>query len=444
MADLNEYSRPNMKHSEIWRRFYIGSSTPDLPAFGKTPDPNHNPFIFDQQDLEQADTENSLGRISTCNSSLRNQVNISASCQSERSNNKKNLAAILYGPRDLRLEYRQMPTIKGHQVLLNVEVCGICGTDVRIYEDGRLGPFTLKDPMVIGHEASGTVMEVGKCVTNLKPGDKVAIEPQVPCRMCRMCKTGNYHMCPNLYFCAAPPNDGNLCQYFTHDADFCHKVPCHLDQEVATLMEPLAVAVHACKKGRITSGDDVLILGSGAIGLATMLAAKAYGASSVFVLDIDDYKLRKAIDLGADCVINTKNLDEEETVRKICQLVGHAPNKTIECCGLEAAIRIGILATKPCGTVVMVGLGADNQCLPVMNSVYKEINIIGSMRYANDYETAIDMVSRGKVDIKPIITHRFKLEDACDAFEFASKKEEQIKVLIHVNPDWIPDESAKC
>lgn len=247
-------------------------------------------------------------------------------------------------------------------------------------------------------------------------------------------------MCPKLYFCAAPPNDGNLCRYFAHDADFCHKVPCHLDHEIATLLEPLAVGVHACKKGRITSGDSVLILGCGPVGIASMLACRAYGASSIVVLDINSYKLRKALEMGADCAINTKSVPEDEVVKKVHEIFGHPPNKTLDCCGFQSAIRIGMLATGTCGTMVILGLGENNQCLPIMDAVYKEIDLVGAIRYANDYSTAIDMVESGKVDIRPMITHHFKLEDARKAFELAAKREEDyIKIVIHADPKWTPN-----
>ncbi|KAF7265768.1 sorbitol dehydrogenase-like isoform X1 [Rhynchophorus ferrugineus] len=358
-------------------------------------------------------------------------------CKSNTGHLGENLAAILYGKNDLRMEQRPIPTILPNQVLLQMEVCGICGTDVHFLEDGKLGSWSIDKPIVIGHEASGTILECGSSVKHLKIGDKVAVEPQSSCRMCIYCKTGNYHMCPNLYFCAAPPNDGNLCRYYAHDADFCHKLPCNLDLEHGCLMEPLAVGVHGCKKGHITSGDFVLIIGAGPVGLASLLASRAYGASTIIVVDIDDFKLEKSIEMGADCAINVNGLNEHDAVQKIHDIFGEAPNKTLECCGFKEALRIGLLATRSCGKMVLLGLGETDVQLPIMESVYKEIDVIGAIRYANDYQNAIDMVAKGKVDPKPLITHHFKLEDAVKAYETAAKREEKyIKIVIHANPNW--------
>lgn len=206
-------------------------------------------------------------------------------------------------------------------------------------------------------------------------------------------------------------------------------------------MEPLSVAVHACKKGHITGGDSVLILGAGSIGLASLLACKAFGASSVVLLDIDSYKLKQGMKMGADCGINSKDVPEEEIVKHIHEIIGHRPNKTLDCCGCEAAIKVGIMATDTCGTLVLLGMGKEDQCLPITQSVYKEIDIVGSIGYASDFGTAIDMVATGKVDPKPMITHHFKLEDVSKAFDLASKKEENyIKIMVHANPKWTPSD----
>ncbi|CAG9772151.1 unnamed protein product [Ceutorhynchus assimilis] len=353
---------------------------------------------------------------------------------------EENLAAVLHGEGDLRLENRPIPKYNANQVLVEVEVCGICDSDVSLFGEGRLGTDFLKKPTIIGHEASGTVWKCGECVKNLKPGDKVAIEPLVPCRMCLLCKLGKYNVCPNLCRRFAPYSDGNLSRYYVHESDFCYKVPKNMDLELAALMEPLSRGVHACKKAKITSGDSVLVLGSGPFGLLTMQAARAYGASSVVVLDIDPFKLSKAMEMGADCTIDCKKLPEQEVVRQIHDLLGNLPNKTFACSCYEKAIRVGILATATCGKIVIAAFGANDQCLPIMDSFHKEMEIICSIGYANDYQTAIDMVTRGKVDPRPVVTHHFKMCDAIKAYELAANENQrQLKIFIHPNPKWQPE-----
>ncbi|CAG9766178.1 unnamed protein product [Ceutorhynchus assimilis] len=366
------------------------------------------------------------------------------SCNDSAEQNK-NLSAVLHGKTDLRMENRPIPKHGANQVLLQMEVVGICGSDVHFYLDGKLGPFVVKSPMVIGHEGSGTVLECGEDVVNLKPGDKVAIEPQMSCKKCNFCKSGNYHLCPDIYFCATPPDDGNLSRYYVHDADFCHKLPCSLDFEHGTLMEPLAVGVHACKRAEVSCGDSVLIIGSGPIGLVSLLAARAYGASRTLVLDIDDFKIQKALQLGADCAINVKGCEDKAIVKSIHDIFGHHPHKTIECCGFEKTFRIGMEATRSGGKMALVGMATDKAHLPIGECIFREVDLLGVFRYANDYPTAIKMVESGIFDPKPLITHHFKLEDAKKAFETASgKKESFIKIMIHANPKWQPLNKEKC
>lgn len=186
---------------------------------------------------------------------------------------------------------------------------GICGSDVHYWVNGRIGDFVVKAPMVLGHEAAGIVHQVGEGVTHLKPGNgfkhhshflfillylilslklgnRVAIEPGVPCRSCEPCKIGRYNLCPDIIFCATPPYDGNLARYYTHAADFCYKLPDHVSTEEGALLEPLSVGVHACRRAGVTIGQKVLICGAGPIGLVCLLTAKAMGASSVIITGI--------------------------------------------------------------------------------------------------------------------------------------------------------------
>ncbi|KAJ3664462.1 hypothetical protein Zmor_000025 [Zophobas morio] len=290
---------------------------------------------------------------------------------------------------------------------------------------------------LLGHEASGTVLEVGKNVKTLKPGDRVAIEPGVGCRTCSFCKKGKYHLCSDMIFCASPPYDGNLCRYYVHDADFCFKLPDNVSLEEGTLIEPLAVGVHACKRAKVRFGDVVLILGAGPIGLVTLLAAKAMGATKTIITDLVGGRLDKAKELGVDYTLKIeKNMTEVETVSKIGELLQEAPDVSLECTGVEQCVRVALEATKTGGVVALVGLGKFELTLPLENAILREVDIRGVFRYNNDYPAAIEMVKTGKVDLKPLITHHFRIQDSGKAFHMAKTGEgNPIKILIHPNPD---------
>ncbi|XP_044735411.1 sorbitol dehydrogenase-like [Chrysoperla carnea] len=348
---------------------------------------------------------------------------------------KDNLTAVLYKKEDLRLEQRPIPVPKDDEVLLRMDSVGICGSDVHYLVHGRIAHFVVDKPMVIGHEASGIVDKVGKNVKSLKPGDRVAIEPGVPCRVCTFCKTGKYNLCDEMVFCATPPYDGNLTRYYTHPADFCFKLPDHVSMEEGALLEPLSVGVHACRQANVMIGDSVLILGSGPIGLVNILAAKSMGASTIIITDIVDSRLAKAKELGATHTINTKSITKvKEHIEK---LLGDLPNKTIDCVGAEATIRLGIEATRAGGNLVVVGLAADEVKIPMAYALSREITILGVFRYCNDYPLALDIVASGKVNVKPLITHHYTLEETLEAFETArTGRGNAIKVMIHANADY--------
>jgi L-iditol 2-dehydrogenase len=213
-----------------------------------------------------------------------------------------------------------------------------------------------------------------------------------------------------------------------------------MDLEDGALMEPLSVGVHATKRGEVQIGDVVLIFGAGPIGLVTLLSAKAKGASKIIITDILEVKLEKAKELGAHHTIKIeKDMKEDDVVEKIKELLGEEPNKTFDCSGAEFCVRIALKVTKSKGIVVLVGMGKFEQTLPLASAIFREVDIRGVFRYNNDYPTAIDMVSTGKISVKPLITHHYKIEDSLEAFETAkTQKGDPIKILIHANPNWKP------
>jgi len=344
-----------------------------------------------------------------------------------------NLTAVLHKTGDLRLEQRPIPEPQEHEVLLRMSAVGICGSDVHYLVRGHIGDFVVKSPMVLGHEAAGVVVKCGGKVKNLKPGDRVAIEPGVPCRMCDYCKGGKYNLCRDVVFCATPPYDGNLCRYYTHAADFCFKLPEHVSLEEGALLEPLSVGVHACRRAGVTIGTTALITGAGPIGLVSMLVAKAMGASKVVVVDLVDTRLEVAKKLGADFVLKaTPGMDTAQLVEKVRESLGDLADVTIECSGAESSIKLAIQGTRAGGVVLLVGLGPAEVKVPIVDAAVREVDIRGVFRYANCYPLALDLIATGKVDVKPLITHHYKLEETLQAFETSrTGAGGAIKVMIH-------------
>lgn len=318
-----------------------------------------------------------------------------------------------------------------NEVQIAIHSVGICGSDVHYWQNGKIGDFVVKSPMILGHESSGTVTKVGEGVTHLKVGDRVAIEPGIPCRLCEFCKTGRYNLCLDVVFCATPPVDGTLTRYYVHAADFCFKLPDHVTFEEGAMLEPLSVAVQACRRANVSIGKKVLIFGAGPIGLLNLLTAKAMGASEICIVDVVESRLKFAEELGANFTVLSDTKDGSSLAKKIINTMNASPDITIECCGMELAISTSVQATKSGGVIVLVGMGPDTVTVPLVNAAIREIDIRGIFRYANCYPTALQLVSTGAVNLKPLVTHHFKLEDSLKAFETARNSSSgAIKVVI--------------
>ncbi|XP_026234723.1 sorbitol dehydrogenase [Anabas testudineus] len=343
---------------------------------------------------------------------------------------QENLSVVLHAKGDLRLEKCPVPEPGPTEVLLQMHSVGICGSDVHYWQHGRIGDFVLTKPMVLGHEASGRVVKVGSAVKHLKVGDRVAIEPGVPREMDEFFKSGRYNLSPTIFFCATPPDDGNLCRYYKHSANFCYKLPDNVTFEEGALIEPLSVGIHACRRAGVTLGSTVLICGAGPIGLVSLIVAKAMGASQVVVTDLSPERLKMAKELGADFQLTVKRGEEPQQLAKsVAELLGAQPHITIECTGAESSIQTAIYATRSGGVVVLVGLGSEMATVPLVNAAVREVDIRGVFRYCNTWPMAIAMLSSGKVNVKPLVTHRFPLEQAVQAFE-TTRQGVGIKVML--------------
>lgn len=341
-----------------------------------------------------------------------------------------NLSVVLHAQGDLRLDQQPIPEPGPDDVLLQMHSVGICGSDVHYWQHGRIGDFVLKKPMVLGHEAAGRVVKVGSAVKHLKVGDRVAIEPGVPRETDEFLKCGRYNLSPSIFFCATPPDDGNLCRYYKHSANFCYKLPDNVTFEEGALIEPLSVGIHACRRAGVTLGSTILICGAGPIGLVCLLVAKAMGASKVVITDLSAERLKMAMELGADFQLTVKRGDgPQQLAKSVEDMLGAQPHITIECTGAESSIQTAIYATRSGGVVVLVGLGAEMATIPLINAAVREVDIRGVFRYCNTWPMAIAMLASGKVNVKPLVTHRFPLEQAVQAFE-TTRQGVGIKVML--------------
>lgn len=346
-----------------------------------------------------------------------------------------NRAAVLFAQDDLRVvDDYPMPELAPTDVLVRIKAVGICGSDVHYWTHGRIGDFVVTSPMVIGHESAGVVAAVGEQVDGLAKGDRVALEPGVPCRRCSHCKRGTYNLCAEMKFFATPPVHGSLATFVRHPADFCFKLPDAVSLEEGAMCEPLSVGVHACRRGGVAAGSTLLILGAGPIGLVCLLVAKAFGVLRVFVTDVSDERLAMASKLGAAGVFNAAGVEAEEMAARVREANGgERVDVSIDCCGVESAMKTGIHATQSGGTVVMVGLHDPVMKLPMFNLGTREVDLKGIFRYRDTYPTCISLLESGLVDVKPLITHRFALDELLEAFTVAKEgRDGALKVMFNV------------
>ncbi len=335
----------------------------------------------------------------------------------------RNQAAVMYAPHDIRIEERQMPQPGPKEVLVQIKAVGVCGSDMHYYEHGRIGSFIVLNPLILGHESSGVIVELGSDVTRHRVGERVAIEPGQPCGHCQECRTGRYNLCRDVHFFATPPYDGAFTNYVLAHEDFAFELPENMSDEAGALIEPLSVGIWACQKGQVTAGSRVLITGAGPIGLLAMQSALAFGATEVIVTDINPHRLDAASRNGATKIINVAEQPLGEMNIQVDVL--------IECSGNQGSVLAGIKAVRPAGRAVMVGMGpAEEVKVPMSYLQNNEITLTGTFRYANVYPTAIALVSAGKVNLDAMVTGRFKLADAEAALQAAHQDQTNIKVLV--------------
>ncbi len=343
--------------------------------------------------------------------------------------------AVMLGIGKMGFEERDIPKVKENEVLVKLEYVGICGSDLHYYETGAIGDYVVEPPFVLGHEPGGTVVEVGKNVKNLKVGDRVALEPGKTCGHCEFCKTGRYNLCPDVVFFATPPVDGVFQEYVAHEAALCFKLPDNVSTLEGALIEPLAVGFHAAIQGDAHLGQRAVVMGAGCIGLVSMMALKARGVSEVYVVDIMEKRLDKALELGATGVINGAKEDVLEKVNELTD--GAGMDLVIETAGTEITTRQAIHMAKKGSNIVLVGYSKSGEMtLPMSLVLDKELTFKTVFRYRHIYPMAIDAVAAGKVNLKGIVTDIFGLDEAQKAMDYSvNNKADIVKAVIRIGQE---------
>jgi L-idonate 5-dehydrogenase len=339
-------------------------------------------------------------------------------------------ALVIHAAKDLRVEERPSERPSPGQVGIAVEAGGICGSDLHYYNHGGFGTVRLREPMILGHEIAGVVKELGSNVDGLAIGDRVAVSPSRPCNQCRYCLKGQQNQCLHMQFYGSampmPHIQGGFRQQLVAEAWQCHRIETAVSVQEAAFAEPFAVALHAVNRAGSLLGKRVLVTGCGPIGALTIIAARVHGAREIVATDVVDNVLSLAGAIGADRTINVASHPQE--------LAAYGANKgyfdvMFEASGNERAVRTGLDVLAPRAVLVQVGLGGD-MAIPQNLVVAKEIELRGSFRFNDEFAVAVDLINTARVDLKPLLTDIFPIEDAVAAFEAANDRSRSMKVQI--------------
>ena len=330
--------------------------------------------------------------------------------------NGKMKVAIMTDLKKIEFIERDIPKPKSDEVLVKLEYVGVCGSDLHYYEHGAIGNYIVKYPFVLGHECSGTVVEIGDNVKHLKVGDKVALEPGKTCGKCEFCKTGRYNLCPDVIFFATPPVDGVFQEYVAHPESLSFKLPDNISTMEGALIEPLAVGMHAARQGDAKIGEIAFVTGAGCIGLCSMLALKACGVSKVYVIDVMKKRLDKALELGASGIIDAS---KENVIERVLELTdGKGSDITIETAGSEITTNQAIEFAKKGSTVVLVGYSKTGKMnVNLRLSLDKELTFKTVFRYRHIFPLCIDAIESGAINIKNIVTNSYDFKDLQKALD---------------------------
>lgn len=339
-------------------------------------------------------------------------------------------AVVIHAAKDLRIEDRDIEPIGPGQVEVAIEAGGICGSDLHYYNHGGFGAIRVREPMILGHEVAGTVKGLGQSVSTLAVGDRVAVSPSRPCNACDYCLTGQQNHCLNMRFYGSampmPHIQGGFRQRLVTEDWQCHKVADGISINEAAFAEPFAVTLHAVNRAGSLLGKRVLVTGCGPIGALSIIAARAHGAREIVATDVMDAVLAKARLVGADRTINVATNSDD--------LQAYSANKGyfdvhFEASGNERAVRSGLEVLKPRGVLVQLGLGGDVS-IPQNMVVAKEIEMRGTFRFHEEFALAVDLINQRRVDLKPLLTGIYGLDDVVKAFEAAGDRSHSMKVQL--------------
>ncbi|KAG9235730.1 putative alcohol dehydrogenase [Amylocarpus encephaloides] len=348
----------------------------------------------------------------------------SKSASSQQMRDVKNPS--LHVTKDRTIKMAEAPILRPGpgDALIHVKVTGICGSDVHFWRSGKIGTLTVDGDCILGHEAAGIVLEVGEGVTTLKKGDRVAMEPQVPCGTCFLCSNGNYNLCDDVQFAGVYPYHGSLQRYKVHPARWLHKIPDNVTYSQGALLEPLSVVMHGITRTRLALGRGAVVCGAGPIGLIALAAARASGAHPIVITDLEPRRLKFAKEFVPSCQRYQidRSLDAQGNARGIRKLFGeteyHAPETILECTGVESSIVTAAYTVRRGGDLMVIGVGKDiMNNLPFMHISLAEINLKFINRYSDTWPSGIRALEGEILDLDKLVTHTFPLEEAISAME---------------------------
>ena len=339
----------------------------------------------------------------------------------------------LTGIRQMTIAEVPEPTGPGpNEVLLRIHSVGICGSDVHYYETGRIGDQIVEYPYSVGHECAGDVVSVGNGVTGLQPGDRVVIDPAMPCLECDQCKAGRENTCRELRFLGCPGQaEGCLSELMVMPAHCCFKMPATMTYAQGVLCEPLAIGLYAVQQAKIKKGMDVAILGSGPIGLSCLVCAQAAGASGIYVTDKRDYRVKIAREHGATWAGNP---DKEDIVSAINSAQPAGLDVVFECAGEQDTVHQAMDLLKPGGTLMLIGIPrVDDITFPIHRMRRNEISVVNVRRQNRCTHTTVEWVASGKIDADFMVTHTLALADVQKGFDLvADYQDGVIKAIVEM------------
>jgi D-xylulose reductase len=341
-------------------------------------------------------------------------------------------ALVLERKGDLKIRDIEIDETLGRRdVRIALRNVGICGSDVHYYTHGAIGPFVVREPMVLGHEASGVVIEAGKDVDTLSPGDRVCMEPGIPDPHSRASRLGIYNLDPSVRFWATPPVHGILRPTVVHPAEYTFRLPENVSFAAGAMVEPLAVGMHAANKAGIAPGDVAVVIGAGTIGLVTIMSALAGGCSEVIATDVKQPKLEIAASLGAVTPVNIERENAAEVVARVTD--GWGADIVFEASGAPTALNGALELVRPGGRVIAIGMPPEPVQFDVVAAQAKEVRMETIFRYAHVYPRALKLMGSGAINLDPLVTEVYPFDKSIEAYQYAvSPKPESVKVQIEL------------